>query len=163
MKITFLSDLILFPSWILVQVFKNKYFCSYFQDFFSSSTLAMRKFAPRGVIGCPNNFTFSLYKKCILRRGAFVKGLGVPSSIKQIKTITGPLGVFLEKFNPIVVKDVKSCDCCCYDRCAIAIVRVGGMPWHKTCATYYHANWDFQLKVQLVSHVYFKIKYLNPA
>ena len=37
-------------------------------------------------------------------------------------------------------KDVKNGSYCYHVKCATFIVRVGGMPWHKTGATHYHAQ-----------------------
>ena len=39
-----------------------------------------------------------------------------------------------------LTEDVKNGSNYCYVRCATLIVRVVGKPWHKTCATHYHAQ-----------------------
>ena len=48
--------------------------------------------------------------------------------------------------NRVIAKDVKSCNYCCYVRCATLIVLEGEMPWPQTSATQYHAQLGLQDK-----------------
>ncbi len=42
---------------------------------------------------------------------------------------------------------VKICTYCCYVSCALLIIKVEGMPWHKTDTTHYHSQLGLPINV----------------
>ena len=56
------------------------------------------------------------------------------------------MGAFLR----VIAKDVKNFTYCCNVRCAICIVRLGGISWPKTDATHYHAQLGFPDIVRVI-------------